>query len=175
MTNRMLQGKRVRLRAPEPSDIDTFCRGENDTKAWDCGSTLAPMSRRQIERYVENYSADLIGDRQLRLVIEDMADNTALGALDLFDFDPLNSRCGIGIIIDEDARGKGIATEALSLVADYGRRHLGLHQLWCHVACDNNASRRLFAGAGFKMTGCLRQWLRRRDTYVDVEIYQLVL
>lgn len=175
MTQRMLHGSLVRLRAPEPSDIDAFMRWENDTRVWECGSALAPLSHRQMERYLENYSADIAGEGQLRLVVESLADGSAVGAVDLFEADMLNCRCGMGIIIDPDARGNGYAREALSLTADYARHRLGMHQLWCHVAIDNNASRRLFAAAGFSVTGCLRDWLRRRNAFVDVEIMQLIL
>lgn len=171
----MLQGSLVRLRAPEPSDIDAFLRWENDTRVWDCGSTLAPMSRHQMERYLDGYSADIAGERQLRLVVEELATRRAAGAVDLFDFDALDGRCGTGIIIDPDMRGKGYGREALLLTADYARRRLGLHQLWCQIAAGNNASRRLFAGAGFTVTGHLRDWLRRRNGYVDVVFMQMML
>ena len=165
----------VRLRAPEPSDIDVFMRWENDSRVWECGSSLAPLSHRQMERYLENYSGDIAGEGQLRLVVECLADGSAVGAVDLFEADMLNCRCGMGIIIDPDAREKGYAREALDLTADYARRRLGFHQLWCHVASDNNASRRLFTAAGFTVAGSLRDWLRRRNAFVDVDIMQLIL
>nr|MBD5376877.1 GNAT family N-acetyltransferase [Bacteroides sp.] len=172
MAATMLRGPRLILRAPEPSDLDAFCRWENDTSAWESGSTFAPLSRHQLYSYIANYSADIVGEHQLRLVAE--VDGSPVGAIDLFDFDALNARCGVGIIIDPAMRGRHLALEALTLTADYARRRLGLRQLWCHVAEDNKASRRLFEAAGFEISGCLRSWLRRGAEFKDVVIYQLL-
>lgn len=171
----MLSDSRIRLRAPEPSDLDAFFLWENDTTAWESGSTIAPLSRHMLAEYIGNYSGDIVAERQLRLVVEEIASGSAVGAVDLFDFDALNNRCGIGIIIDPARRREGFGRDALMLTADYGRRRLGLHQLWCHVAQDNNASRRLFATAGYTPSGRLRSWLRRRNAYVDVYVMQLLL
>ncbi len=171
----MLRGQRIALRAPEPGDLDAFYTWENDTDAWDSGSTLAPMSRQQLKDYVMSYSGDIVTERQLRLVAVEIETEKPVGAVDLFGYDPLNNRCGIGIIIDCESRGRGYAVEALQLTADYARRRLGLHQLWCQVAEDNIASRRLFATAGYSVTGRLRSWLRRRNAYLDVFFMQLLL
>lgn len=171
----LLQSARICLRAPEPEDLEAFCRWENDTRAWESGSTFAPMSRRMLSDYIANYRADIVGERQLRLVVASADTNEPLGAVDLFEFDPINSRCGIGIIIDEEHRRRGIALESLSLTEAYARRRLSLHQLWCQVAVTNGASLALFVRAGYVRAGTLRGWLRRGREFIDVETLQLFL
>lgn len=171
----LLRGLNVRLRAPEPSDIDAFCRWENDTDAWDSGSTFAPMSRHQLERYIDSYSSDILAERQLRLTIAGIADNEPLGAIDLFDFNALDSRAAVGIIVDAPCRRRGVAREAVDLLAGYARRRLSLNQLWCQVAADNEASLRLFESAGFIRAGILRQWIRRQRGHIDVVLLQRML
>lgn len=171
----MLDDGIISLRAPEPSDIDALFRWENDARFWEGGDTLAPLPRHLLTRFVENYDGDITRTRQLRLIITLRADNVAVGTLDIFDFSPLNGRAGVGIYIDESFRRKGYAMRAVALAAGYARRHLTLHQLWCHIAADNTPSRRLFENAGFRSSGCLRSWLRRSAGYGDVMIYQLML
>lgn len=73
-----------------------------------------------------------------------------VGFIDLFDYDPLYLRAGVGILVCDPAhRRKGYGGEALRLVAEYAWRVLGLRELWCNVAADNRASIALFSAAGF--------------------------
>ena len=47
-----------------------------------------------------------------------MIDNgdLSVGCVDLFEYDMVNSRAGVGIFIDEKFRNKGFATKALSIL-----------------------------------------------------------
>lgn len=99
-----------------------------------------------------------------------------IGALDLFDFDPQHRRAGIGILIHDPAhRGKGFAADALTVVCDYARTVLGLHQLWCNIGADNAASLALFRRAGFADAGCKRDWQWTPDGYRDELLLQKIL
>lgn len=163
----------VTLRPPEPYDIDTILRWENDTVAWTSATTAAPFTRRNIEDYVMSYDPDIFATRQLRLIIEH--EGVAVGAVDLFDFDPVNRRAGMGIVIDPTERRRGLAGRALTLLARYGASRIGLHQIWAMAAADNEASRRLLLSAGYVTAGRLRSWLRRGESYEDAFIYQQLL
>ena len=81
------------------------------------------------------------------------ATGNAAGAVDLYDFDPLSLRAGIGIIIDENARGHGFGTRALTLLWQYASLHLGMNQLWAMTAIDNTAACHAFTSAGFTTAG----------------------
>lgn len=65
-----METERLRLRAPEPYDIDILFKWENDVALWREGLTIAPYSRQAIENYVMNYDPDIFATRQLRLMIE---------------------------------------------------------------------------------------------------------
>lgn len=162
----------VALRAVETSDLDIFYIWENDTELWDCTPTIAPFSREVLRRYIENYSADIYADKQLRLMVVDKATGATVGTVDLTDFDPVNRRAGIGVLIDKRYARRGLGFHAVSLAAEYARVRIGMHQLWALIAADNEASLRLFAKAGFKRYGRLRSWIRRGRTYCDAYIMQ---
>ena len=124
-----LTGPRLTLRPVEPADLDSLYIWENDSSAWGVASTRAPLSRRQLHDYIESYDADIYAARQLRLVIEETASRRAIGAIDLYDFDPRDLRAFAAIYIAEDSRRQGYGSEALGLMADYGRAVIGLHQI----------------------------------------------
>lgn len=64
-----LTGKQIELRAVEPEDLDALYRWENDSSLWIYGSTVSPFSRYLLKQYIENYTADITRDKQLRLII----------------------------------------------------------------------------------------------------------
>lgn len=161
----------VKLRAPEPSDLDMLYLWENDSTLWPCGDNAAPLSRHALSEYLAAYSGNIARDGQLRLVICD-DDDTAVGLLDLYDYDHRNSRAGVGIFIDAGHRDRGYATAALQWLAGYASRTLNLHQLWAVVGVDNDASRILFTQAGYKPAGKLRSWLKSGRHYTDALLFQ---
>jgi diamine N-acetyltransferase len=170
-----LEGRTTRLRALEPGDIDLMYAWENDTAVWSVSGTLAPFSRHTLERFIQEQQFDIFQTRQQRLFIETLG-GIPVGALDFFELDPINRRAGIGILIHDDAlRGKGYASDAVETACRYAREVLNLHQLWCNVGADNEASLRLFRSAGFTEIGVKRDWLWRPDGYGDEILLQKIL
>lgn len=171
-----MQGERLFLRALEPSDIDLLYKWENDPELWNVSNTIAPFSRFAIEQYILSTGSDIFSSRQLRLLIclKD-ENNTAVGAIDLFDFEPLHKRAGIGILIASDFRMQGYATEALQIMIDYCRVILQLHQLYGNITSNNTQSIRLFKEAGFVNTGTKIEWLRQGEHWVDELIFQKII
>ena len=171
-----LEGRLVRLRAVEPEDIPHMYLWENDPAVWHVSGTTAPFSRHALERFVEEQRFDILQTRQQRLVIETLAESRLVGALDLFDVDPLNARAGIGILIHPAGqRGRGYASDAVEIAGRYARTTLRMHQLWCGVEEDNAASLALFRGAGFAETGIRRDWLWTPDGYRNELLLQKIL
>lgn len=163
-----------RLRAVEPSDVEVMYLWENDPEVWRVSGTTEPLSHARLVRFVEEQSYDIYATRQLRLIVE--AEGIAVGALDIFDFDPRHLRFGIGILIyAAEHRRCGYARAAIAAVADYARNRLGLKQIWASVVADNEASIRLFEQCGFERCGERKEWLRTADGYVNQYDYQLIL
>lgn len=170
-----LRGEHIFLRALEPEDLDFIYLIENDEEIWEMSSTQTPYSRFLIKQYLENAHQDIYEAKQLRLVICDM-DETVLGLIDLFDFNPAHNRAGVGVLItDRDIRGKGYGREALGLISEYGKTHLHLHQLYANISADNLSSIKLFESQGFKEVGVKKEWNLDIDgVYKDELIYQLL-
>jgi len=63
---------------------------------------------------------------------------------------------GCGVV--PAARGRGVATEALRLLADWALDTLGLGRLQVFVATENVAALRLAQRAGFRREGVLRAY-----------------
>lgn len=168
-----LKADNTYLRALEPTDLDFLYALENDTSVWHVGNTLTPYSRFVLEAYLENAAQDIYTVKQLRLVICNHGQQ-AIGAIDLYDFEPLHRRAGIGIVVTADHRGNGHAREALHLLLGYCQSKLQLHQVYCSVTATNLPSIHLFTQADFQQVGVRKEWLRTLDGWEDVVEFQKV-
>lgn len=162
-----------RLRALEPEDLELMYGWENDMQIWRVSGTVAPFSRHVLSRLIEEQQFDIYATRQMRLVIEH--DGQAVGAVDLFEFDPHNRRAGVGIIVDSQHRAQGLGYDALKALEQYARQTLHLHQLWCSVTIDNEASLKLFRKAGYVECGLRREWILTSDGALDEILMQKIL
>lgn len=155
----MLKSDKLILRALEPSDADFMYEVENDSEAWRYSDTIAPLSRKVLREYALTYDADPFAAGQLRLIITDRATNAPIGIIDLYEISQRHRRAFIGIYICQAHRGKGVAEEAISLIEDYARDTLHLHQLGAKIEEGLVKSRHLFETRGFTEKGLLPEWL----------------
>lgn len=170
-----LIGKKILLRALEPTDLDFLYHMENDESVWEVSNTTSPYSRFILSQYLENSHKDIFEVKQLRLVICKIDSNKALGSIDLFDFEPKHRRVGVGVLISSDEeKQKGYASEALELLCNYAFAHLNVHQVYANIPEDNIASIQLFEKRGFKKSGSKIDWIYSQGTYKNELHYQLI-
>lgn len=169
----LLHTDRIRLRALEPQDVDRLYRWENDPEVWVVSDTQVPYSKFTLQEFIKTASLDIYASRQLRLMIEDHHEH-AVGAVDIFDFDPFHRRAGMGILVDKAYRNNGYAEEAVHCACQYLFSVLQLHQVYCYVMSDNEISLKLFAKVGFREYGLKKDWIRHQSNYIDVHILQLI-
>lgn len=99
-----------------------------------------------------------------------------VGTVDLFEYDPLHGRAGLGILIyDPRDRRLGYARDAVETLCEYARNRLRMHQLWCCIGEGNTASRMLFRELGFREVGTKRDWLWSPEGYQNEILLQKIL
>ncbi|MDD2314278.1 MAG: GNAT family N-acetyltransferase [Proteiniphilum sp.] len=172
--NKLLENKLIRLRATEPEDLEHLYKWENDTSLWEQGNANAPYSRFSLKQYLVESKQDLFADKQMRLMVVLKRSEVVIGMVDLYDFDPLHRRAGVGILIDEDYRKQGYALQVLKLLETYAFSFISLHQLYAFVPMNNDASMWLFRKAGYYAAATLNHWLLRGEKYEDVRVWQKI-
>jgi diamine N-acetyltransferase len=169
-----LQGKKIYLRALEPTDLDFLYQLENDTSIWEISGTIKPYSKKVLRLYLENAHRDIYEVKQLRLCICNKEDQ-CIGLIDVFDFDPKNRRAGIGIVIaNPENRNKGLGAEALELLCDYTFSVLDLHQLYANILEENTSSIHLFEKLGFERIGMKKEWIRTSTGFKNEIMFQKI-
>ncbi len=169
--------EKIKLRALEPPDAQLLFEWENDPSIWQLSNTIAPFSKFDIEQYILNSEKDIFSNKQLRLMIDKKLPNNELqtiGSIDIFDFDPINKRAGIGILIIKEERNKGIASKALDILIKYGFETLNLHQFYCNISIGNKVSLKLFKKKNFQLVGIKKDWNFSNGSFYDEYLLQLI-
>ncbi len=169
-----LKGENIYLRALEMSDLDFLYALENNTNLWEISGTITPYSKQVLRLYLENSYKDIYEVKQLRLCVC-ATNNTVLGLIDLFDFDPKNKRAGLGIVIlQEEERNKGVGFDAVKTLCNYAFSTLGLHQIFVNVLEDNLASLHLFKKIGFTQVGVKKDWVLSEGKFKNEVLLQKI-
>jgi len=167
-----LFGEKIFLRALEPSDVELLYRWENDPEIWKISQTLAPYSKYSLKEFIDSTKEDIFSSKQVRFMINLLNTKQTVGILDVFDIDFLNSRAGMGILIDKDFRNQEIGTEAIELAMNYLFNTLLFHQVYCNVLINNSISLKLFEKCGFSVVGVKKDWTKTQHGFEDVVMLQ---
>jgi diamine N-acetyltransferase len=97
------------------------------------------------------------------------------GCVDLYNYDPLNRRAAVGIMVSKEYRRQGYALAMLHALEELSTTHYRLHTLFADIAASNTASLALFRKAGYEECGHFKEWLLVNDKYVDSIRMQKVL
>lgn len=142
-------GNRIRLDVVEPGDEKFMIDWENDPHNWEVSESKGPFSMQEIADFIRTCN-DLAKCHQVRYIIRSHSDLRPMGALDLFNYNPIKKTAGIGILIaNASDRNQGFAKEALALLESILQTSQEVVQLEALVYTDNNASIRLFETAGY--------------------------
>lgn len=162
----------IRLRAAEPIDAELIYKWENNQDIWRVSETYMPYSMYHIEQFLINN--DLFSSRQIRIMIEKNEDGACIGCIDIYDFDPIHLRAGIGILIQKEHRKLGLARQALELVVQYCFNVLMLKQIYCLIDELNIDSINLFKNIGFQQCGLRKEWIKTTNGFIDEIEFQYI-
>jgi RimJ/RimL family protein N-acetyltransferase len=97
------------------------------------------------------------------------SNNELIGNCGFVDIDNLNQTAEVGIFIgNKDFWNKGLGTEALCLLLDYGFKALNLHNIQIRVYSYNKRAIKCYEKCGFKHIGKRRESLYRNGERHDI-------
>src|SRR5204862_6822759 len=110
----------------------------------------------------------------LSVAIADADSDAFLGTVALLRFDWPDLRAEIGYWLAAHARGSGVVTRAVELLARWALHDLGLARLALTTDAENAASQAVARRAGFTREGVLRSFEDRDGRRPDVVMFSLL-
>lgn len=107
--------------------------------------------------------------------IYELPDFRPIGGVDLHAIDRENRTAELGIMIgEENARGRGLGTEAVQLMCDFGFNAMGLNSIMLLTFGWNIAGQKAYVKAGFREFGRRREARWFAGQYWDDIYYDLL-
>jgi diamine N-acetyltransferase len=164
----VIRGSLVYLRPGERSDLSLFVRWLSDARTTEHLALRSPIGLAMENRWFED-TLDHHGRDRWFFVICRLADDRAVGSIDLHDLDLTNGSAGLGIVIGDPAdTSQGYGSDAIRALLDFGFGELRLERIWLDVYEDNARGRHVYERVGFIHEATLRHGLFRHGVYVDV-------
>ena len=164
-----MEGKLVRLRAYEKSDLDAVMKWVNDgevTQFLRDELFAYPVSRALEERFIEH--ASMPSHTAHEFAIETLADRTYIGGVGLQDIDWILRSAEAGIVIGNKYYwGKGYGSDAMKVLMRLAFDRMNLHRLWLRVYDFNHRAIASYEKCGFQRWGVLRDGKFIRGRYHD--------
>lgn len=107
-------------------------------------------------------------DDRLVLAVIDNASGDMVGEVVLNEWDEGNRSCDFRTLVGAAGRGRGLGTEATSLVVQHGLTTMGLHRITLEVFDFNPRARHVYEKVGFVHEGTGREALLFDGEWIDV-------
>jgi ribosomal-protein-alanine N-acetyltransferase len=169
----MLNGTTISLRPITEADVDDIHASTLDLET---RGPWYPLPSRSLTKFRASFAESGLWTADLGQFLIVDGDDRKLGVVgwgkweDSYGYDlELSYR-----LFDRATMGKGIATEAVNLLADYLFDWLPIHRLILYIHVDNVPSHRVAEKCGFTKEGTAREGWFHRGAWHDLTIYSLI-
>jgi RimJ/RimL family protein N-acetyltransferase len=166
-----LRDGRLLLRRATDDDVAAIAAACNDPELVRFLPNFpTPYTEEDARTYVRHTQRRWHAGETRGFLIVDAEDGTLLGAIEV----RLGEVGSIGYWVAAPARGRGVATQAVKLLAHWALTEGAVERLELTTDPDNRASQRVAEKAGFVREGILRAALRFGDTRRDSVMFSLL-
>lgn len=160
----------VVLRPWTDADLDDIVRMHDDPDVARFTPLATPYTEMNARRMLDAVLGRLLSGEELALAVE-VDGGGAVGSIGVRPDDLDREVADVGYVVAAHARGRGIATRAVRLVAAWAIAEWRLARLQLTMDAANAASARVAEQAGFTREGVLRSWAETRGRRVDLVMW----
>tara|TARA_R110000868_G_scaffold402410_1_gene678687 strand:- start:470 stop:1018 length:549 start_codon:yes stop_codon:yes gene_type:complete len=101
-------------------------------------------------------------------------DNTLIGVIGFYRLNIENYRAEIGYILHTSQSGKGLISEAVKKIIEYGFNTMNLHSIEAVISPENYASAKVLEKNGFQREGLFKENQFFNGQFLDSAVYSLL-
>ncbi|MEA2089520.1 MAG: GNAT family protein [Thermoproteota archaeon] len=165
LVSKMIEGKRVRLRSFELSDLEEIMKHWNkmELRNFVGSADRGPVARNDEEEWIRSTWKQRQERKAFHFAIETIADNKLIGGTGLFSIDWTSRSAMVGIsIYNPEYWGKGYGQESMNLILGFAFRNLNLNRVELDTFGFNKRAQKCYLKVGFKEVG-----RRRKARFID--------
>ena len=169
-----LKTERLSLRAMHPIDAEDmydYAKREDVTRYLTWNPHKSVGYTKEYLRYVHSRYA--LGDFYDWTII-DLESRRMIGTCGFTSIDTANNSAEIGYVLNPEFHGRGLGSEAVARILDFGFGELELHRIEARFMQENIRSRRLMERVGMTFEGFRREAVLVKGEYRTVGICSIL-
>jgi len=165
---------KVYLRAFELDDYKISVCWRNDREITNSlGGNYFFVSKEREKKWIENAISN--DKHNIRLAICLKENNKYIGNVNLLNIDWISRNAEFSIFIGEKKEwNKGYATEATTLMLDFGFNQRNLHRIYLTTLENNIAAIHIYKKIGLKKEGIIREVLFKENEYKNLILMSIL-
>lgn len=169
-----LETERLILRRIDANDVnEVFLLRSNEAIMKYIPRPLITTTEEAME-HINMIESKIVGNEGINWAITLKNDPKLIGIIGHYRIKPEHFRAEIGYIIAPDFSGKGIVSEAVKAVVDYGFDVMNLNSIEAIIAPQNHASEKVLLKNKFVKEAHLLENEYYNGTFLDTVIYSLL-
>ncbi len=170
----MLKGENVLLRPIGRSDFVLLTKWLNDPEVIETLAVDMPVTEIAFEKDLEEIGT-VRTTTEIWFMIETLAGGRTIGSTRFKKIDHKNRNAEFSIVIGEtEYWGRGLGTEAVRLLVNYGFEQLNLHRVSSEVFAFNERSLKMHRKLGFREEGRQREAWFKNGRFHDWVLFAIL-
>ncbi len=172
-----IRTKRLILRQPTMKDLEWYFEYFSTPEMVRGGGEPGPKNMKAARKEFREDLTDLYRKRLgFRWIVTLKGDNRPIGTLGFYKWSPSASyQAEMGYDLEKEHWGKGIMTEAMKAVIDFGFEKMELNRIEVFIMPRNKRSIKMIKNLGFKREGLLRQrYFDEFGNYADDILFSML-
>tara|TARA_B100000029_G_C17465307_1_gene920073 strand:+ start:546 stop:1058 length:513 start_codon:yes stop_codon:yes gene_type:complete len=164
---------KIKLRRVLKTDLEYFRDWRNSPEIWKNNTQFTFLNMKDQKKWFKSLS-EKDSKKEMFAIVN--SKNTPVGICGLTNLDPVEKSGKVAIIIGEiNVQSKGIGTQGLELLLEYGFKKKKLHRIEAEVLEFNKKSLSFFQKFNFKKEVRLRNYLFRDNKWWDMIVYSKII
>lgn len=152
----MLRGEKVGLRVRHEADVPVLHAGLHDDVVARMRTDSRPWQPGRPETAHSPFAVTEPSEKAVPFSVVQLDSDALVGAALLWGIDAHNRSAHLGLSLLPDARGRGLGTDIVCVLCEYGFAVRGLQRLQVDTLADNPAMITAATKVGFRWEGTLR-------------------
>ncbi|QHS57604.1 GNAT family N-acetyltransferase [Mucilaginibacter sp. 14171R-50] len=165
---------RLKLRAVTTADAEDLFNLRSTEEVRRYTGIPRPASVSEVEGWIKAVNEAQIKNQSILWAITLRGSDSVIGTICYWHMQPENYRAEIGYILSPLYHRKGLMTEALTAVIQYGFEVIKLHSIEANTSPANLASIKVLEKTGFVREGYFKENLYSDGKFLDSAVYSLI-
>ena len=170
----IIETERLLLRRYSLSDAEELFQFRKNEEAMKYNEKRLAKSIDDIYDLINLINSRVDANEGINWAVILIQNNKLIGMVSLHKIYKEHHRAELGYMLDPSYWSKGIASEAVKAVLDYGFNNLNLHSIEAMIDPNNSASKKLLTKFNFIKEAYFKENTFFNEKYYDTEVYSLL-